>query len=103
MKKLLNLLTLFIFIGCIQAETSEQTVYRSEFMFCTMSESCKESPHESINKQRYSCFVYLNVSLSSLSSLGRIERSSKILPEKLYQQKNIRNLSKVIHCSIDSS
>ena len=38
MKKLLNLLTLFIFIGCIQAETSEQTVYRSEFMFCNYNE-----------------------------------------------------------------
>ena len=38
MKKLLNLLTLFIFIGCIQAETSEQKVYRSEFMFCNYNE-----------------------------------------------------------------
>ena len=38
MKKIISLLTLFIFIGCIQAETSEQRVYRSEFMFCNYNE-----------------------------------------------------------------
>ena len=38
MKKLLGLLTLFIFIDNIQAQTSEQTIYRSEFMFCNFNE-----------------------------------------------------------------
>ena len=38
MKKLLSLLTLFIFIDNIQAQTSEQTIYRSEFMFCNFNE-----------------------------------------------------------------
>ncbi len=38
MRYLINLLTLFILIGSIQAETSEQTVYRSEFMFCNYNE-----------------------------------------------------------------
>lgn len=38
MKYLINILILFIFIGSIQAETSEQRVYRSEFMFCDYNE-----------------------------------------------------------------
>ena len=38
MKKLLSLLTLFIFIDNIQAQTSEQTIYRAEFMFCNFNE-----------------------------------------------------------------
>ncbi len=38
MKRLLSLLTLFIFIDNIQAQTSEQTIYRSEFMFCNFNE-----------------------------------------------------------------
>lgn len=38
MKKLISLLTLLTLIGSVQAETSEQTVYRSEFMFCNYNE-----------------------------------------------------------------
>ena len=38
MKKLLSLLTLIIFMDNIQAQTSEQTIYRSEFMFCNFNE-----------------------------------------------------------------
>ena len=38
MKKLLILLTIFIFTGNIQAQTSEQTIYRAEFMFCNFNE-----------------------------------------------------------------
>ena len=38
MKKLLSLLTLFVFIDTIQAQTSEQTIFRSEFMFCNYNE-----------------------------------------------------------------
>ena len=38
MKKIITLLSLFIFIDNVQAQTSEQRVYRSEFMFCNYNE-----------------------------------------------------------------
>ena len=38
MKNLLSLLTLLIFIDNVQAQTSEQTIYRSEFMFCNLND-----------------------------------------------------------------
>ena len=69
MKKLLSLLTLFIFIDNIQAQTSEQTIYRSEFMFCNFNEGknyqdvlAEQAPYEQFLNENGLEYNRLNLS-----------------------------------------
>ena len=69
MKKLLSLLTLFIFIDNIHAQTSEQTIYRSEFMFCNFNEGknyqdvlAEQAPYEQFLNENGLEYNRLNLS-----------------------------------------
>ena len=80
MKKLLSLLTLFIFIDNIQAQTSEQTIYRSEFMFCNFNEG-KTYQDVLAEQVTYEQFLKENAKTKPETSVPNIQTQIKPLPK----------------------
>ena len=80
MKKLLILLTIFIFTGNIQAQTSEQTIYRSEFMFCNFNEG-KTYQDVLAEQVTYEQFLKENAKTKPETSVPKKQTQVKPLPK----------------------